>query len=83
MVLFVVPLEWCVRRIVRERGEPLTNLTAKSWLRIAMTFPLAQMVHFRAMTAAFFARTHLWRGVRYQFHGSTPVRVIEDQADAA
>jgi hypothetical protein len=35
------------------------------------------------MAAASLARTHRWRGVRYQFHGSSPVRVIEDAAEAA
>jgi hypothetical protein len=40
-------------------------------------------VHFAALAAAFFARTHRWRGVRYQFYGPSTVRVIEDLAEAA
>ena len=48
-----------------------------------LAIPLAQIVHFAALAAALFARTHRWRGVRYQFYGPSPVRVIEDLAEAA
>jgi cellulose synthase/poly-beta-1,6-N-acetylglucosamine synthase-like glycosyltransferase len=83
MVLLVLPLEWCARRIVRTRGESITGLGAWGWLCTATAVPLAQMVHFAALAAALLARTHRWRGVRYQFDGSSPVRVIEDLAEAA
>ena len=45
------------------------DLALAGWLRIALAIPLAQVVHFAALAAAFFARTHRWRGVRYQFFG--------------
>jgi hypothetical protein len=83
MVLLIVPLEWCARRVVRQRGETVRGWGAWGWFRIAMAIPLTQGVHFAAMVAAVFARTHRWRGVRYQFDGPSPVRVIEDLAEAA
>ncbi len=83
MVLMILPLEWCARRIVRERCETIRGFGVAGWLRIALAVPLAQVVHFAALAAAFFARTHRWRGVRYQFFVRSTVRVIEDQAEAA
>jgi hypothetical protein len=83
MVLMVLPLEWCARRIVGNRGESIAGFGARGWLRAAMVIPLAQIAHFGALTAALFARTHRWRGVQYQFYGPSPVRVIEDVAEAA
>jgi hypothetical protein len=83
MVLLLLPLEWCARRIVRERGETITGLGAWGWFCTAGAVPLAQIVHFAALGAALIARTHRWRGVCYQFHGPSPVRVIEDLAEAA
>jgi cellulose synthase/poly-beta-1,6-N-acetylglucosamine synthase-like glycosyltransferase len=83
MIVLVLPLEWCARRIVRQRGETIAGFGAWGWFRTAMTIPLTQVVHFAALAAAFFARTHRWRGVRYQFDGSSRVRVIEDLAEAA
>jgi cellulose synthase/poly-beta-1,6-N-acetylglucosamine synthase-like glycosyltransferase len=83
MVLLVLPLEWCARRIVRQRGETVRGFGAWGWLCTALAIPLAQIVHCAALAAALFARTHRWRGVRYQFNGATPVRVIEDLADVA
>ena len=80
MVLLILPLEWCARRIVRERGETIAGYGARGWFCIAMAIPLTQVVHFTALAAAFFARTHRWRGVRYKFGGPTPVCVIEDLA---
>ncbi|MGO9111615.1 MAG: glycosyltransferase [Thermoguttaceae bacterium] len=83
MVLLILPLEWCARRIVRSRGETITGFGVWGWLRAAMAVPLAQIVHFAALASAIFARTHRWRGVRYQFNGPSTVRVIEDAAEAA
>ena len=83
MILLVLPLEWCARRIVRQRGEPVNGFGAWGWLCTALVIPLTQIVHFAALAAALFARTHRWRGVRYRFYGPTPVRVIEDLAEAA
>ena len=83
MFAMVLPLEWCVRRVVRTRGEPITGLGVWGWLRAALTIPLAQAVHFRAVLRALFARDHRWRGVRYRFYGVSPVQVVEDIAEAA
>jgi cellulose synthase/poly-beta-1,6-N-acetylglucosamine synthase-like glycosyltransferase len=83
MFALLVPLEWCARRIVRKRGETVAGWGARGWLRAAAAIPLAQIVHFAALAAALFARTHQWRGVRYQFYGASTVRVIEDRAEAA
>ncbi len=83
MVLMILPLEWCARRVVRARGEMVSGFGAWGWLRAALVIPLAQAVHFAAMSAALFARTHRWRGVRYSFYGPSPVHVIEDRAEAA
>ncbi|MEI8374777.1 MAG: glycosyltransferase family 2 protein [Planctomycetota bacterium] len=83
MIVLIIPLEWCARRIVRERGEAITGFGAWGWLRIAMAVPLTQLVHFAALVVAIFARTHRWRGVLYQFCGPTPVRVIEDTEETA
>ncbi len=83
MVLLLLPLEWCARRIVRKRGETVAGLGVWGWLFTAIVVPLAQIVHFAALTAALFAQTHRWRGVRYQFYGTSPVQVIEDLAEAA
>ena len=81
MVLLILSLEWCARRIVRERGETITGFGAWGWFCTALAIPLAQVVHFTALVAALFARTHRWRGVRYRFYGLSPVRVIEDLAE--
>jgi cellulose synthase/poly-beta-1,6-N-acetylglucosamine synthase-like glycosyltransferase len=81
MVLLILPLEWCVRRIIRERGETITGFGAWGWLCTALAIPLTQIVYFAALVTAFFARTHCWRGVRYQFFGPSPVRVVEDSAE--
>jgi cellulose synthase/poly-beta-1,6-N-acetylglucosamine synthase-like glycosyltransferase len=83
MAAMVLPLEWCVRRIVRARGEPISGFGLWGWLRVALTIPLAQIVHFRATVSALLARDHRWRGVRYQFNGVSPVQVVEDIAEAA
>ncbi len=83
MVLMLLPLEWCARRVVRQRGEAIKGFGAWGWFCAVLAIPLAQIVHFAALTTAFFARTHRWRGVRYQFNGPTPVRVMEDLAEAA
>jgi cellulose synthase/poly-beta-1,6-N-acetylglucosamine synthase-like glycosyltransferase len=83
LVLMLLPLEWCARRIVGNRGETTSGFGAWGWLRTVMAIPLAQIVHFAAMAAAVFARTHHWRGVCYQFSRPSTVRVIEDRAEAA
>jgi hypothetical protein len=83
MVAMVLPVEWCVRRIMRARGEVVTGFGTWGWLRVALTVPLAQAVHFAAVVRAVFARDHRWRGVRYRFHGVSPVQVVEDVAEAA
>jgi cellulose synthase/poly-beta-1,6-N-acetylglucosamine synthase-like glycosyltransferase len=83
MVAMVLPLEWCSRRIVRARGEQVTGFGLAGWLRVALTIPLAQAVHFKATVSALFTRDHRWRGVRYRFNGLSPVQVIEDAAEAA
>ena len=83
MVLMVLPLEWRARRIVRARGEPVKGWGPWGWLRAIFVIPLAQIVYFAALAAALFARSHRWRGVRYQFSGPSTVRVIEDLAEAA
>jgi hypothetical protein len=83
MAVMVLPLEWCVRRVVRARGEPIAGFGLWGWLRVVLTIPLAQIVHFRATVSAMLARDHRWRGVRYQFNGASPVQVVEDMADAA
>jgi cellulose synthase/poly-beta-1,6-N-acetylglucosamine synthase-like glycosyltransferase len=84
MILLLLPLEWCARRIVRNRGEAVTGFGARGWLAAVFAIPLAQVVHFSALCVAFFTRTHRWRGVQYQFYGpTTTVRVIEDLAEAA
>jgi cellulose synthase/poly-beta-1,6-N-acetylglucosamine synthase-like glycosyltransferase len=83
MVAMVLPLEWCARRIVRARGEPVTGFGVWGWLRVALTVPLAQAAHFQAILRALLARDHRWRGVRYQFNGVSPVQVVEDLAEAA
>ena len=83
MLVMVLPLEWCARRVVRARGEAITGFGLRGWLDIALAIPLAQVVHFAALATAAFARTHLWRGVYYRFRGPTAVRVVEDRAEAA
>ena len=83
MAAMVLPVEFYVRRIVRDRGEPVTGFGLSGWLRVALTVPLAQAMHFAAVVSALFARDHRWRGVRYRFHGVTPVQVVEDVAEAA
>jgi cellulose synthase/poly-beta-1,6-N-acetylglucosamine synthase-like glycosyltransferase len=83
MIVMALPLEWCARRIVRARGEPITGFGIWGWLRVALTIPLAQAVHFKATVRAMLARDHRWRGVRYQFNGVSPVQVVEDSAEAA
>ena len=83
MIGMVLPLEWRVRRIARARGETITEFGLWGWLCVALTVPLTQTVHFAAVIRAFFARDHRWRGVRYQFHGASPVQVVEDLAEAA
>jgi glycosyltransferase involved in cell wall biosynthesis len=83
MVLLLVPLELCARQIVRNRGEAVSGFGVWGWLLAAIEIPLAQVVHFRAMCVALFARSHRWRGVRYQFYRPSRVRVIEDLAEAA
>ena len=81
MVLLMLLLEWCVRRILRERGETIAGFGAWGWFCTAMSVPLAQIVHFAALAAALTTRNHQWRGVRYQFYGLSPVRVLEDLAE--
>ncbi len=83
MVAMVLPLEWCMRRIVRARSEEITGFGFWGWLRVALTVPLAQAVHFRSTVSALFTRDHRWRGVRYRFNGTSPVQVIEDTSEAA
>jgi cellulose synthase/poly-beta-1,6-N-acetylglucosamine synthase-like glycosyltransferase len=83
MVLLLLPLEWCARRIIRDREEPVTGIGTRGWLLAALVVPLAQAVHFRAMCVALFAKSHRWRGVKYQLNGASMVRVIEDLAEAA
>jgi cellulose synthase/poly-beta-1,6-N-acetylglucosamine synthase-like glycosyltransferase len=85
MLCMLLPLEWCVRRVVRARGDGLARFGIKGWLLAMLLIPLAQLVHFRAMCVALFAHNHRWRGVQYQFTGlsTVRVRVIEDLAEAA
>jgi len=83
MAVMLLPLEWCARRIIRARGEPITGRGVWGWLRVAATIPLAQAVHFASIVKALVARDHQWRGVRYQFNGVSPVQVVEDLAEAA
>ena len=83
MLFMLLPLEWCARRIVRSRGETIRGFGAWGWFGAAMVIPLAQIMHCAALAAALFVRTHRWRGVQYRFHGASPVRVIDDAADAA
>jgi hypothetical protein len=83
MAAMVLPLEWCVRRIVRSRGEAITGFSFWGWLGVFVTIPLAQAVHFWATVNALVTRDHRWRGVCYRFNGASPVQVVEDAAEAA
>jgi hypothetical protein len=83
MAAMLLPLEWCARRVVRARGESVAGFGLWGRLRVALTIPLAQAVHFNAVVRALFARDHRWRGVRYRFNGASPVQVVEDLAEAA
>ena len=61
MVAMVLPLEWRVRRIARARGETITGFGLWGWLRVALTVPLTQTVHFAAVIRFFRPRSPLAR----------------------
>ena len=78
MFLLLIPMEWCVRRIVRARAEPTTAFCLGRWLRVVLAIPMTQIIYPAGLLSTCFIGTHLWRGVRYDFRGPSPVRVTED-----
>jgi glycosyltransferase involved in cell wall biosynthesis len=79
MVLLGTPMEVCVRRIVRARGEPADWLTPLTMAKILPAIPGTQAVYFAGLVATMFVRQHRWRGIVYRFGGGQKVRVIVDR----
>ncbi len=79
MVIMMVPMEACVQRIIRARGEPTDWLTGATMARILLAIPLTQVIYAAGLISTLFVRTHEWRGIVYRFGGGQKVRVIEDR----
>ncbi|MGD0899534.1 MAG: glycosyltransferase family 2 protein [Thermoguttaceae bacterium] len=79
MPLLVLPVELCVRRIARARGEPARWLTPWNAARVWPAIVLTQIVYVAALVRAIFVRTVRWRGVVYRVDGPWNIRVTDDQ----
>jgi cellulose synthase/poly-beta-1,6-N-acetylglucosamine synthase-like glycosyltransferase len=79
MVSLLPPMEWAVRRIVRERGEEHRWLT---WGKVAMfllTVPFVQAIYPLTLLSAMFLRRVSWRGVEYEVSRTGTVRMLAYQ----
>ncbi|HEY2249633.1 MAG TPA: glycosyltransferase family 2 protein [Planctomycetaceae bacterium] len=72
MCTFWYILEILARRVIQDRGEPVTPVRLRSFLAA----PLAQAVFFGCLVAAMARRRIEWRGVTYVLEG-TNVRMLE------
>ena len=77
MMLLMLGMEVCVRRIVRARGEPTSWLAGFTSLRFLAAIPLIQTVYPVALLSALLVRTVHWRGVFYRIGGPQQIRLIE------
>jgi cellulose synthase/poly-beta-1,6-N-acetylglucosamine synthase-like glycosyltransferase len=76
-VLLYLWMEFCVRRIVRARGERGDWLTCGTALRLLLAIPLTQAVYPLVLLSAMGARNVAWRGVAYRIDGPWNVRLVE------
>jgi hypothetical protein len=79
MPLLIWPMEICVRRIVRARGEPAAWLGLCGALRMYTAIIVTQIVYAAALVSALSARVVLWRGVSYRVDGPWKIRLLEDR----
>jgi cellulose synthase/poly-beta-1,6-N-acetylglucosamine synthase-like glycosyltransferase len=81
--LLLAPMEACVRRIVRARGEATRWMTASGFLHVLAAIPLTQVVYPAALVSAMLVRMVDWRGVTYRIEGPWRIRLMQyDPYDA-
>ena len=73
MVLLLMPMEWCVRRIVRREPSRQLLLAWGDGCGSCLAIPMTQIIYPAGLLSTCFIGTHLWRGVRYDFRGPSPV----------
>lgn len=78
MPLLLSPMEWCVRRIVRARGEPTRWLSPARAMWLCAGILVTQVVYATALVSTLLVRNVEWRGVSYRVDGPWKIRVTKD-----
>lgn len=79
MAFMMIVLERVVRRCVRDRGQRIDWRTPRTWVRLACSMPLTQVVYAAGLAVTLFVRSHRWRGVLYRFGGRGQVKIVDDR----
>lgn len=72
-------LDCAARCVVRRQGEPAPSSILRQVLSMPVVMTLTCMVHVIASVVATVRRRVEWRGVTYEIHGPSDIRVIGDQ----
>lgn len=71
------PMEWAVRRIVRDRSESVNWLSAWGIIKVLLAIPLTQSVYATALASALWLTRVDWRNATYDVRGSWKIRLHE------
>ncbi len=77
VILLLPPMEFAVRRIVKDRGEPVRWIGWANVWKYIVAIPATQIVYFPALVSACFLRNVGWRGVEYQVRGPWNIKMTE------
>ncbi|MDR2757261.1 MAG: glycosyltransferase family 2 protein [Planctomycetaceae bacterium] len=70
-------MEQAIRKLLRQRGEPLKRWTIGTTVRVLSLIPVTQIVYTSALIQLYFLHRVEWRGVEYEIGPGKQVRLIE------
>ncbi|ARV57938.1 glycosyltransferase [Nostocales cyanobacterium HT-58-2] len=77
LLFMMLALEQGVQQVVRKHGEPMTELSATTVMKMLIAIPLTQWVYGLAMISSLGMQRVNWRGVSYQIKGPWGIRLVE------
>jgi hypothetical protein len=75
VIAMLPPMEFAARRIVAARGEPTRWLTFPGAIKCLFAIGFTQFVYFAALCSASLLRVVDWRGVTYEIHARSRVKM--------
>lgn len=82
MTLLVALLEGCIRRRLREEGQPVETFRWWNLLPVLLTVPLTQFAQLLATLQASFVKRVSWRGSVLEINGPHDIHVVESPSES-